>query len=221
MHQKAQQLLEIMRRAQDRVFLGPDREWRGKIACVGTRDYRQMPEEWRHLFVDAVRWLAEWGYSIATGGAKGADQIAAVNACLYGSKVQLYLPDPDYERQWIEEDLLGPFASPWQVEEIIYDPAKHQHWAESVRKYHPNPAALSPGVFRLMARNYGIVEGAKAVIALPKRRRLPNGQESLGGTGQGIRIAKALGIPVFDLSTPEGRQALREKMAKHPAPRKE
>lgn len=58
-------------------------------------------------------------------------------------------------------------------------------------KYHPNPHSLSPGSVRLHARNYGIVSKSTAVIACPSEK--PGG----GGTGQGIRIAKDLNIPVF------------------------
>lgn len=176
-----------------------------------------MPEPWQHLYEQAVEWVVRWGYTVATGAAKGADQVAASQAVLYGGQVELYLPATDFEQEWVRSVLTMPGKRGKQVHVVVYDPAKHEHWAESVSKFHPNPSALTPYSWKLMARNYGIVEGAKAVIAIPKRRKLADGQESLGGTGQGIRIARALGIPVFDLSTPEGREALQEKMARHPA----
>jgi hypothetical protein len=46
-----------------------------------------------------------------------------------------------------------------------------------------------------MARNYGIIYKADKVIALLNHSK-PGG----GGTGQGVRIANFLNIPVLDLN---------------------
>ena len=60
----------------------------------------------------------------------------------------------------------------------------------SVQKYHPNPKALSQVAFKLMARNYMIIELANVVYAFPKKDKFGG----FGGTGQGIKIAKDLDI---------------------------
>ena len=73
---------------------------------------------------------------------------------------------------------------------------------ESVRAYHPAPGRLKESMVKLHARNYGIVEIADAVVALPRITRY-----GMGGTGQGIRIAQALGKRLFVL--PEDLEALR------------
>ena len=44
-----------------------------------------------------------------------------------------------------------------------------------------------------MARNYGVVEGCALVVALPLVK-------DNGGTGQGIRIARALNIPLIQMT---------------------
>lgn len=62
---------------------------------------------------------------------------------------------------------------------------------KSVEQYHPNVKALSQIVFKLMARNYMIIEPANSVYAFPAKDRFGG----YGGTGQGIRIANDLNIP--------------------------
>jgi len=64
----------------------------------------------------------------------------------------------------------------------------------SVKQYHPAPDKLTQGAIKLHARNYGIIRWAKKVIAAPGSA--PGG----GGTGQGIRLAQTLGIPLTIIS---------------------
>lgn len=61
---------------------------------------------------------------------------------------------------------------------------------KSVEDYHPNPRALSQVAYKLMARNYMIIELANIVYAYPARDRFGG----FGGTGQGIKIANDLDI---------------------------
>lgn len=84
----------------------------------------------------------------------------------------------------------------------VYDPRPHRAWTGSVRTYHPAPERLTRGMFALHARNFGIVANAVAVIAAAKD------SAQGGGTGQGIRIARGLGIPVIDLWGSENGAAL-------------
>jgi DNA recombination-mediator protein A len=145
-----------------------------KIAIIGTRE---PSEDQRVQALRNAQKFSGEGHTIATGGAHGIDHVA-MRGCEPG-KLQVYLPWLKYNEGII----------PDHAERIVYNPALHQEWMASVDKYHPDPDALSRGARFLMARNYGIILGCELVLAYPKHGHL-------GGTGQGIRIARGLGIEV-------------------------
>lgn len=161
------------------------------IAMIGTRDFYRLSLEIRELYQDAAEHAAERGVSVITGAANGADKIAAQYCLDKGGKVTLVLPWADYEREWVDT-VMEQYTG--QVEMVTYNPNQHHQWTESVAKYHGNVKALTRGMYALHARNYGIIERASSVIAVPSNKI------GGGGTGQGIRIAKALGKPVLNLT---------------------
>jgi len=125
--------------------------------------------------------LSRQGHTIATGGAKGVDH-AAMHTTEPG-RLEVYLPWENFNHEII----------PKHARRIVYNVFEHPLWAESVAKYHPTPGNLSSVIQKLHARNYGVVEGCALVIALPTA-------ENSGGTGQGIRIARELKIPLIQMS---------------------
>ncbi len=142
-----------------------------KIAAViGTRHPGPNQEKACRLFCGL---LLQAGYLIHTGGAVGIDEIAMSCA---GERSVVFLPWAGYNRHLVQK------YRPGKV--VVYDPLVHKDWTDSVFRYHPAPDRLTLGGIALHARNYGIVGPAQIVVALPS----PN----LGGTGQGIRIARAM-----------------------------
>jgi len=128
------------------------------------------------------RRLPGFGVGLVTGNADGIDGIARdVWSERYSDRVTLVLPWPDYNRDKVRS---GNHV-------VVYQ--GQREWLDSVVRYHPPGAFLKPGAVALHARNYGIVELADVVIAFPN-----DGKEG-GGTGQGIRIARALGRELFIL----------------------
>lgn len=117
------------------------------------------------------------GYIVRTGAANGIDQIAMEGT--RGRHLEVYLPWDSYNRS-----IISPSASV-----VVYDPTIHRTWTDSVSRYHPAGNRLSRGAFALHARNFGIIDGSHGVVALPD-------EAGGGGTGQGIRIARALKIPL-------------------------
>jgi hypothetical protein len=146
-----------------------------RVAIIGSR----VPTDWQY---ETARFLAEklseLGHTIHTGAADGIDSAAIEGT---GGKLSLFLPWESYNSNII--NVLPETV----VRIIVYDPTVHISWRDSVAKYHPHSEALTKGSFALMARNYGIVENCGLVLAFPK-------VANQGGTGQGIRIAKGLGI---------------------------
>lgn len=82
---------------------------------------------------------------------------------------------------------------------------------EIAAKHHPTYALLTPGAKSLHARNVAQVLGyapeeqrSEFVICWTK------GGKGGGGTGQALRIAKAHGVPVYDIAIPAARADLQE-----------
>ena len=72
---------------------------------------------------------------------------------------------------------------------------------KSIEKYHPNPSALKQGMRALMARNYYQIKGlglfpqSSFVVCCA----VPTGNGVKGGTGQAVRIAQDLGLPIINI----------------------
>ncbi|GEM_PF-2896550 len=176
-----------------------------RIAFIGTRDLEAVPHEALEAFRQAALAAARAGATVVTGAAPGADQLAATLAISLGGRVHLVLPWETYERAWTRWALAHP-----GVTRTVYDPVEHAAWTESVFTHHPAGRRLAHGALALHARNYGIVSGSDLVVALPKD---PAGRQ--GGTAQGLRIARALGIPARNLWSERDRAAAAEALAHH------
>lgn len=172
------------------------------VAFIGTRDLTLAPAEGLVLYRIAVEEAVKNGYTISTGAAEGADRFAAEAALELGGEVFLFHPWWGHAMGWrtaMNEQYPGKIGG-------CYYHGRHdqEEWTASVDLYHPNPGALDDNGRALHARNYGIIQAASAVVALPE-------PPENGGTGQGIRIARALGKTLFNLSIEEGRDAFNKR----------
>jgi len=147
-----------------------------EYAIIGTREPDEAQREVAYRLAWAITTLGR--RFVRTGAAYGIDQRAMEGS--RPDRLKVYLPWSAYNRDIV----------PAGSATIVYTPAIHYDWTDSVARYHPAASRLSRGAFALHARNFGIVSGTKAVIALP-------GPGGSGGTGQGMRIARALGINVI------------------------
>lgn len=180
------------------------------VAFIGTRNLNLLEPIARQMYEEAAIAAGERNYIVRTGAAPGADQFAAELALSSGGTVELYLPWRGYEKDWVDR-IMDEYADGDRVQvftlpfDLSQDPP-----ALSSLSLHPNPANLGSGAQKLHARNYRIVVGERSsenevepsssVIAVPQ-------PPEKGGTGQGIRIARSLGIRVFNLSLEGDRQA--------------
>lgn len=147
------------------------------VAIIGTRAPDKLQTQYAAALASELSYRHD--VTIATGGAFGIDQAAMTGAKL--DRLMVYLPWRSYNQSIV----------PWTVATIVVaDPAQHPAWFASVDQYHPNPSALTRGTRALHARNFGIVQDRTLVLAFPN-------DQGGGGTGQGIRIAKGLGVPVL------------------------
>jgi hypothetical protein len=158
-----------------------------RIAVIGTR---RPTEETAGLCRKISAAFRDAGWELVAGNAQGIDSIARDvwnETC--PERVTLVLPWAGYLR-----DRIHPANKV-----LIFD--GQPDWLESVRLYHPAHERLSETETKLHARNYGIIFCSDVVVAFPK-----DGKGS-GGTGQGIRVARALGKRLFIL--PEDLEMLR------------
>lgn len=173
-------------------------------AGIGSR---KTPSDIIWLMGAIAYFLAKAGEVCKTGAAKGADQAFARGANLGLGEVMLFLPWDGYEKEWISTEMRRAITR-------VLVPYTHKAAMDSVSQFHPTAGNLSQGVVKLHARNYLIVEGCRFVVCWT-----PNGGEN-GGTGQGIRIAKHLGIPIYNLGNPKTlrdfEDAVRDRLGELP-----
>lgn len=131
-------------------------------------------------------YLAEEEWILRSGGADGADKAfeAGCNT-INPMRKEIYLPWQGFNGS------KSPF----------YNPMTFKAARKSVQEFHPAPEGLSPGVVKLMARNYLQVMGmsdpsdpVKFILCYTE------GGLSQGGTSQALRIALKYSIPVFNLA---------------------
>jgi len=146
-----------------------------KIAVIGTRD----PSGPQIRIVREIVESLDKGSVVVSGCADGIDKVAIEHARNLGISTEGHVPWPSYNSQ---------IQGLCKVVHVLS--MSDQAAFASVDKYHPAPGYLSMGARKLHGRNYRIIFGCDSVIAAPSNKR------GLGGTGQGIRIALGLGIPL-------------------------
>jgi len=166
-------------------WIGTKNQLGGIMAIYAGIGARETPFEVLHRMRRIAVILAACSFTLATGAAEGADQAFAEGANeVRGGRIKLYLPWHSYEREWVNG--LKKAA-------VTVYPVPSKAGMDSVKTFHPNPAALSQGVWKLHARNFDIIINASFVLCWTK------GGITTGGTGQGIRIAEHFNIPVYNL----------------------
>lgn len=174
-------------------------------AGIGSR---ATPADIIHLMRRFGAIAAMDGYRLNTGGAEGADQAFEAGARI--SLPAIHMLDVN------EECYDTPFISvflPWvgfcgykalTSEVLCLD---HAGTPELVSQYHPKASKLKPAVISLMRRNCHQVLGrdlatrVNFVVCWTPDGAATAAQTSYGtgGTGFAIRLADAVGIPVFNL----------------------
>lgn len=140
--------------------------------------------------------LAAAGWLLRTGNADGADKAFLEGS---GGKAELWLPWEGYNNP----DGLLP----------AYEP-RPEHFLEAQR-VHPKWDYLTPASKALHARNVGIIRGGphgpevRFVVCWTPDAKVT------GGTGLGIRLALARGIPVFNLARRGALKALKARFLEH------
>jgi len=160
------------------------------IACIGSRS---LSAEQIETCETLGQFIARCGHVVSSGNAEGADQAFQRGAGkVSGKNVSVHLPWPGFNL-----NVALTFYQCRIVSELDSD--VYREYEEMAAKYHPKWKFLRQGARKLHTRNVGILfpephTPVKMVIAWPSQK--PGG----GGTGQGMRIAEGLGIPLVDIS---------------------
>jgi hypothetical protein len=143
-------------------------------AGIGSRE---TPLEIKEKIKVVVEHLNSLDYTLRSGGAPGADTFFEE----FAEKKEIYLP-------WRE---FNGNDSP------LYRPIKES--MEMAMKYHPNWYRLSVGARKLMARNCQQVLGQNLNLPVDFVVCWTKDGGKTGGTGQALRIADDLNIPIYNL----------------------
>lgn len=133
--------------------------------------------------------FAQLGWLLRSGHAPGADQAFEAGCIQGGGKKEIFLPWDGFEN-----------AS--QTNPDYITPAFSDHVMQLASEIHPAWDKCKRWVRRMHARNINQIIGpddfnpelSDLVICWTK------GASGAGGTGQAIRLAHRLGVPVFDLA---------------------
>lgn len=167
---------------------------------------RETPIHIQQSMVEIASHLYEKGLRLRSGHAKGADQ-AFEDATPHLGECEIYLPWEGFQGSSSNWDgFYTPNSFPHNVQERAYMIA---------RQYHPAWHRCSPKAQDMHCRNVHQVLGktldrpSKFVVCWT-----PGGKAG-GGTGQAIRIARGVDVPVFDLGDERNQQLFMEYLDEH------
>ncbi len=166
---------------------------------------RATPQWALTMMTEIARQLSLEGHVLRSGGAPGAD-----SAFEYGhaGNMEIFLPWDGFEKKYIGENPDIYIVPEKAVPRVVYNRA----W-EMARDIHPNWSAVSQGVSKMHVRNvfqilgYDLDTPSTVVVFWAPER---NGVVA-GGTATAIHLARAHGIPTFNLNNPEQLDIVRRR----------
>src|SRR5687768_7041692 len=169
------------------------------VGVLGTNQFEAADRDTQQVYLSAVTRLAVARIPLRSGASSGGDQIAAQAGLGVGGRVELVLPWPRFQADWVS-GIRRKHPGRCRVE--VFDRVHHVHWFESVMRYARSDEPVTGWrTQNLYARVFGIVEPAELVLAMPL-------VAERGGTGQGMRIARAIGKVVLDVRRQDDRARL-------------
>lgn len=166
-------------------------------AGIGSRETPPEVLEWMETLGYE---LALAGWTLRSGFADGADNAFARGAETGNGAMELYVPWPGFND--------APTDHPAIIcsQDLPLEIQNHMH--DIAEAFHPNWTACSPAAKKLHSRNVPQIIGSDLNTAVACVICWTPGGKHGGGTGQAIRIAKNLKIPIFDLFHERDRENL-------------
>lgn len=166
-------------------------------AGIGSRETPPEVMEWMERIGEQ---LARAGWILRSGFADGADNAFARGADAGNGAMELFVPWPGFNN--------APTDHPAIINVQDLPLAIQYHMADIAEAFHPNWKACTPAAKKLHTRNVPQICGADLNSQVACVICWTPGGKSGGGTGQAIRIARDLKIPIFDLFNETDRQAM-------------
>jgi hypothetical protein len=167
------------------------------IAVIGSRD---IPNEYYDKLADIVRVLQR-RYIIRSGGANGSDHV--VTEYVAAHRRQIYIPWDGFNGLYDSSQTGVINAQKLTSKNLSYELAE---------KYHPYWHNLKDGAKRLMARNSHQVMGMDMETPVDFIVCYTKSGKATGGTGQAIRIAEKMNIPVYNIKNEEDYKKLKKEV---------
>ena len=145
---------------------------------IGSRD---TPTEICALMTRIAKYMAAKGYTLRSGGAPGADTAFEMGA---DQRKEIYLPWKAFNNN--PSELFPASDAAMKI----------------AAEFHPYWGKLSQRSKLLIGRNTHQVLGADCNASTERIICWTKDAKGGGGTGQAIRIARHLGIPIDDLANP-------------------
>lgn len=153
-------------------------------AGIGSRE---TPHNILEEMTDIGFNLAKLGWTLRSGHAHGADLAFEHGAIQAGGNTEIFVPWATFNRdQFTGAPLICP---PFNAEAD-----------EIASHFHPNWGACSQAARKLHTRNVYQIAGVNLDTPIDMVICWTRNASGVGGTGQAIRIAKSLNIPIFDLA---------------------
>lgn len=156
---------------------------------------RKTPENILTMMTKTATLLCRQGYTLRSGGAAGAD--SAFEAGVYNHKKEIYLPYKNFN---------GNKSTLYNLDN--YDEAR-----KIAKKYHPAWHVLTTSGKQFHTRNVYQILGADLESPTDFVVCWTSDGKASGGTGQALRIAKSLAIPIYNLYIEGDRFVLQMKIA--------
>ena len=161
---------------------------RPAYAGIGSR---KTPGEILSLMQELGQAFARQGWALRTGNCQGADQAFQAGAnSVNPSLVELFLPWSSYEATHIRPG------------NAVYTPGSRAYAIAA--RHHPAWHRCGQAGKAMHARNVEIILGAGLFSPVSCLICWTPAGHMEGGTAQGIRVACAYGVPVFNLALPGG-----------------
>jgi hypothetical protein len=160
---------------------------------------RETPRKVLELMESIAARMARAGWVLRTGMSPGADQAFYRAERAAGGRVELYLPWPEFEEGARDDEDEGV---------RVWEKPSNQAY-ELAALYHPGWEEQSDEAKALLARDGHQVLGgdlqsrAKLVVCWTADGDRDGSGPRSGGTGQALRIAHAVGVPVLNLARAE------------------
>lgn len=130
--------------------------------------------------------MSRLGFTLRSGGAGGADKA--------------------FENGSSDSEIILPWKGFNGASGIVYTSSPES--VASVNDLHPCPSRLSVGAFKCIERDYFQVAGLSGEPVSEFVVCWTSDGKASGGTGQAIRVAESLGVPVYNLFNISDKKAL-------------